>query len=602
MTKAYTCIFIFWVCFFSVAAQNGCPGCTTNLPPLQEDTVYIGRLADGEIGKNYDFDVSFRMPKTTTPVRSIDGVTPAGLPISKIEIVGVDGLPEGLNWQPNQINFNTGAGETDGCVKICGIPQKADSFLLNVRIKATVFVIQQESSFPMRLYIAPKKKITDGFTMSNFEGCAPLTVQFTNNVPSKDSTGFSYSWNYGDSTVSTQENPGPHTYQNPGTYLVRYQALIDTVGPVLESITLLEVDCTDPFNEPDLYCFIKAPSGEEVFSSSQNAISTPVPVKIFLNLPLKSGNYTLFVQDEDSGIKGPDDKCGSVPFNTLSGDTLTAGGLKVVLGIRRPIDTVLATDTIVVFPPAVTPVITTPFGVNACIGTDSVVLVSSVSAGITWWSNGRVIPGATSRRYRPAKSGWYRALHTNTFGCEAFSDSVQVRLSNPPVTPVYRNVRNVLTVQDVAGAAPDFLYQWFLDTMPIAGATRTTYCARQSGPIGVRVTNTLTGCSSFYSTIVQLDPNGVNCSVGTEEALSQSLHIFPNPASGHVQLTWETPLSGNGNVLLWDLTGRQILSQSVGTGTTQIIVPLPALPQGAYFLELRTPDFRGRRKLIVQGQ
>jgi len=48
-------------------------------------------------------------------------------------------------------------------------------------------------------------------------GCAPFTIQLVNN----STNGASYVWDFGDGTpISTQFNPGPHTYTIPGTYTI----------------------------------------------------------------------------------------------------------------------------------------------------------------------------------------------------------------------------------------------------------------------------------------------------------------------------------------------------------------------------------------------
>lgn len=48
-------------------------------------------------------------------------------------------------------------------------------------------------------------------------GCAPFTIQVQNN----SSNGATYLWDFGDgSPTSTQFNPGPHTYNTPGTYTI----------------------------------------------------------------------------------------------------------------------------------------------------------------------------------------------------------------------------------------------------------------------------------------------------------------------------------------------------------------------------------------------
>jgi PKD repeat protein len=208
---------------FSLYAQTGCPGCAVNLPPgLPADTLFLQNLPDGVEGTYYNQDISFRMPMTTTPVNAIDSTTPPGLTISKIEIVSIEGVPPGLFWQPNQTVFET-ATETDGCVKFCGTPTESDTFVMTVRIKATVFVITQEATFPLRVYIAPKVSVTDGFSMTGFEGCGATTASFTNNIPSGGAPGFSYEWDFGDSTTFEGENPPPHTYDTPGIYPVTYR-------------------------------------------------------------------------------------------------------------------------------------------------------------------------------------------------------------------------------------------------------------------------------------------------------------------------------------------------------------------------------------------
>ena len=583
-----------------VKAQSGCPGCIVNLPPtLAADTVYLQRLPDGDIGKPYSQDVSFRMPKTTTPVAALDSTTPPGLPITKIEILGVEGLPLGLKWQPDQTVFETGNGKTDGCVKICGTPIESDTFVLTIRIKATIVVLVRESSFTMRLYIAPKTKVTDGFTMTGFEGCGPLNVHFTNNVPSGGDPGYQYVWDFGDGKTFSGENPPAHTYSQPGKYPVKYLATVDTAGLVLESIRILKVDCTDLFNGPDLYLKLFNPTGSVIFNSSPEINDASLPVTIPISLPIGSGNYSIEVWDEDAGIKGTDDLCGSVPFNNLSGDTLTAGGLKVILNLKQAIDTVLAVDTVYVFPVAEKPTIGTPFGLKACIGVDSVLLVASAPDGIQWWRDGKAIPGATKNRYRPLQSGYYKAQYTTGLGCSSVSDSVLVGINPPPATPIYRNDNNLLVIENPPGLPPAFAYQWFWGNNPIPGETRTRYCPKQGGVIGVVVTNLATGCSSFYATTVALNPAGVDCTIGTAEALRQALAIYPNPATDRLNIRWTDDLPGEGFVRLWDITGRLALRARIPAGSDNTWLEVGGLVPGFYLVEIVAEGVRGVGKVRI---
>lgn len=600
--KILTVLFLFAFAN-QVKAQSGCPGCMISLPAaLAADTVYLQSLPNGDIGKPYNQDISFRMPKTTTPVAAIDSTTPPGLPISKIEILDVAGLPLGLKWQPNQTVFETGNGKTDGCVKICGTPLESDTFILTIKIKATVFVLVRESSFTMRLYIAPKTKVTDGFNMTGYEGCGPLTVQFANNVPSKGNPGFKYHWDFGDGQTFTGENPPPHIYTQPGKYPVNYRATVDTAGLVLESIRILKVDCTDLFNGPDIYLKLFGPSGSIIFDSSPDINDASLPLTIPVSKPIVAGNYNIEVWDEDSGIKGPDDLCGSVPFNSLSGDTLTAGGLKVVLKLKRDIDTIVASDTVYVFPAAEKPTLSAPLGLKACIGVDSVVLVSSVTEGLQWLYKDQPIAGATKSRYRPLQSGYYKVMHTTAQGCSSVSDSVFVGINPPPPTPIYRNENNLLTIENPPGLPPAYAYQWFLGNAPVSGETRTRYCPKEGGVIGVVVTNLATGCASFYSTIVVLNPNGVDCTIGTGEATLQHIGIYPNPASDHINIRWAEPLPAEGRLQIRDVAGRLVLTQAVPAGADAFSVETAGLSPGLYLVEVAAGGMRGVGKVWISGE
>lgn len=58
------------------------------------------------------------------------------------------------------------------------------------------------------------------YSMSNFVGCAPLNVAFTNNAAAQS---YSWLWDFGDGTTSTVAVP-THTYTQPGTYTVNLTA------------------------------------------------------------------------------------------------------------------------------------------------------------------------------------------------------------------------------------------------------------------------------------------------------------------------------------------------------------------------------------------
>lgn len=69
-----------------------------------------------------------------------------------------------------------------------------------------------------KLYVFPRKPIPN-FTYTPDKGCKPLKVTFTNT----SQYAYSYEWDFGDGTTSTEENP-EHVYDRDDTYNVRLKA------------------------------------------------------------------------------------------------------------------------------------------------------------------------------------------------------------------------------------------------------------------------------------------------------------------------------------------------------------------------------------------
>lgn len=571
-------------------AQSGCPGCAVNVPAgLPVDTLYLQPIPDGIQGTAYDQDISFRVPKSTTPVNAIDSTTPPGLPISKIEIVSVEGLPAGLFWEANQTVFET-ATQTDGCIKICGTPLEKDSFVLTVKLKATVLIFTQEASFPMRLYVAPKITTTDGFSMANFVGCGPTEVTFTNNVPSGGDPGFSYLWDFGDGDSSTLENPGTHLYTTPGVYEVKYHATIDTAGYTLLGATVLSVDgCTDQsgLGKPDLYMFILDAAGLQVYNSSPYINNTNLPHTFAPNILLDpdQGSYRLEVWDEDSGLEGSDDPCGVIYFNALNdGDTLVSGNFKVVLNILHPVYEVSSVDTVIVYPQPTMPVVTANT-FSACQGSNNIVLQSSYGAGNQWWLNGDPIPGATDFLLQPEVSGYYQVQVNPIATCLTLSDSAWVEIYPLPAAPAFINDRNNLEMTDTLNVPANFSLQWYRFAAPIPGANGFTYCAQQSGTYTLEIIDEDTGCRNEFTLPVTHNPT-YDCTLSAGDLAVSTLNLFPNPASEEVTIQLGEMLNADAQLRVWDVAGRLLQNIPAPAGTERLTLNVSDLNAGWYVVEL----------------
>lgn len=581
--------------------QTGCPGCVVKLPPtLAADTVYLPALPPGEKGRPYSQDVSFRMPKTTTPVNKIDGVTPPGLNISKIEIVAVENLPPGLRWQANETVFDP-SKKTDGCIKICGTPTANDTFVLTIRLKANVLFLSQETSFATRIFIAPETSQNNAFAMSNVTGCGKTTVSFKNNILSGGKPGFTYTWDFGDSTKFTGENPPPHLYSKPGLYKVSYTAKIDTAAVVLKSVNVLSVECADlvGLGSPDLYALLRDPQKKQIFRSPGDLINPTLPVKLEINQRIGAGNYTLEIWDEDGGLEGGDDPCGSVSFNILSGkDTLVANGFKVVLDLERPIREVKAVDTVIVYAVPIKPVIAAPRGTNSCEGLNNLLLTSSYGAGNLWLRNGMPIPDAVDFNIQPKVSGVYSVRVSSSQGCSATSDTIRLRFFPLPVPPVFTQQGSDLRLLNPSALPARYTLQWLLGDVALTPTSSAglTYCATRSGIYTLRVTDLQTNCSNTYQIGVTIDPNSA-CLTGVGDLDVQTLSLSPNPAFDRAQVQFPAVTGADARFFVRDLTGRLLREQAVPAGATSLTLDCADLSAGLYLLEMTDSAARRTGKL-----
>lgn len=79
--------------------------------------------------------------------------------------------------------------------------------------------------------------------------------------------------------------------------------------------------------------------------------------------------------------------------------------------------------------------------------------------------------------------------------------------------------------------------------------------------------------------------------------------IFPNPASGNISLKMDMKTATNGNISLYDLTGRKIKTFYQGRfnqGVNQMNFDISGIGQGLYFVVVNTDNQRQVEKLMIQ--
>jgi hypothetical protein len=169
----------------------------------------------------------------------LDFITPhvtAGVSTDQLDklchdyMVNVQGVtPAPLNYcPPGYTPYPKSVCTSVNDVVCHGIPgdkvlKLGDVVNIDVTVIADLTVVQGYP-FTFQIYMEVLPSTTNvsnnGFDMTGSSGCAPITVNFTNNNPGM----LSYYWNFGNGNISLSENPVPQVYTIPGDYLVYYTA------------------------------------------------------------------------------------------------------------------------------------------------------------------------------------------------------------------------------------------------------------------------------------------------------------------------------------------------------------------------------------------
>ena len=608
--KTFTLKILIFFCLYwapTASFSNDCPvdACVVDLPPdLPADTIYLGSLPNGEVGIFYDNDVSFRMPKTTTPVNEIDPSIPPGWDITQIDLIGLSNLPPGITWEANQTSYDPQV-ETDGCLRFFGTPLVAGTYLIEVNVEATVF-ITQEATFFIELIIDPSSSITEGFTMLNNTGCGEVVVSFQNNIPSNGDPGFSYQWNFGNGNSSLDENPSDQLYSDPGIYVVNYEATIDTVGYVLTRAVITGTTCDDfPTapdwsDNPDIHIEIRDPNGNLVYTS-ETVWNTDPPIEYFPNLNLMmEGNYELKAIDSDSGINGADDICGTVPFNQLSNGPILTGNFNLHLDIIHPVEVVTSSDTVWVFDVPDAPVITDIGATSFCEG-ETAVLYSSYDEGNQWLLDGNEVIDAFDSEFEAFETGAYSVVYTDSNGCSAVSEELFLEFYELPEEPEYNNVNNLLSLVETISYPSNYTFQWYQNNEILAGETEMFYCAMEDGDYSLEVTDPETGCVNVFTASFVYDAE-LECFVSTNNlAENWNLKVFPNPVLDVLNISLEMETTEDLQFSVFDLYGRQQyfdVLDNAGYSNLNIELLLDNLTPGMYLLEIKSGVDRVTHKFV----
>jgi len=312
---------------------------------------------------------------------------------------------------------------------------------------------------------------TTNFSISNV--CIGSMASVVN-IPNADTLAItSWTWDYGDGTIVSQQYPGPHGYLNTGTYDISLTILAKNGCSNIK---------TKPIAVAEYPTTVISAAGSTEFCEG-DSVKLSVPYNKNYTYEWKIGN-TPITQADSSVFEAK--YSGNFKANVTN---LTAGCIS---------ESIAAVPVAVANTPD-TPLIIASGNTTFCEG-DSITLSVPYTEGYTykWTLNGGNV-GTNSNSYVAKFSGAYSLTLSNSAGCSANStNTINVTVNPRPELPLLSfGETTVCNGETVAFSVPlnaNNTYQWRKGTENIGNATSNSFAAHETGDYSLIVTNSNNQC------------------------------------------------------------------------------------------------------------
>jgi PKD repeat protein len=167
--------------------------------------------------------------------------------------------------------------------------------------------------------------------------------------------------------------------------------------------------------------------------------------------------------------------------------------------------------------------------------------------------------------------------------------TTQVDIYSTPAMPVITNSSGVLVSSVASGN------QWYLDGLPISGATSQMYTPTVAGIYSVVVT--LNGCSSGKSNDVIIDFSSV------QENRQTAFELFPNPSDGTFIMILDVHHSGSCVLEMHNAIGQRVYFEEIGNVASQQLIKnysFTNMNRGIYFFKVTIGEETWFKKVVIQ--
>lgn len=228
-----------------------------------------------------------------------------------------------------------------------------------------------------------------------------------------------------------------------------------------------------------------------------------------------------------------------------------------------------------------------------------------------WLKGSTVQNGATNQNFAPTSSGTYKVKVTDLQGCNKTSSGLKVTVNALPKASISKtgsaNICPGQTKSLSAKTASGQTYAWFLDGLPIPGATSAVYIADIAGTYTCVVTKTSTACSAVSNSITLTSNCKDDHELITAGSHSDQWKIYPNPTNSelHIRVNTDDLADGTYRAEIRSIMGNIIWQEEASFSNHSIETDVyldNSVAAGMYVVVLHVGDRLYNASLVVTGK
>ncbi len=632
--KKLLLLYFVLLCAAYQQAEAQCTQCTPLDCSVQKPAGGLCNQApDDTAGTPYDAVISFYMPRILNDPATLAQCSGCSyVELHHIKIVGIQGLPTGVNSTPNHANgyYDVWAGDSLGCVSFCGTPVAPGVYYIIVNLLADVVAVGtpignvsvngQAQTYRDTIEIFPGTSVCpQTFSIGNgpcvLEACDSVSVNLNATLTNANCPNLiSYSWAYGNGGTSPAKTPGVVNYLTPDTFPLSLTTTYYTyrITEVTAEITggyTGDVEELTSLSNPDPYIIIPSLG----FNNTGTGNDQDSKTWTGLNLVVPENNcddpIEIQVWDEDTGppqhsnpLGSQDDNCGSHFITPAVPNQVTHSGSNSKVWVSfDTVATSSVTETVdvIVFPhPPVPALVATKD--SLCNG-DSAVLSLTVAVpgyAFTWYMNDTTELASTDSVLTVKTSGDYKVKITNVVtGCVEWSapHAVAVGTAAPGnINIIFNGTSAFVSPFPSSGFAVD----WYFNGNLVVGQNGKFLAFLGNGEYSAEVYNInfpFCRTASGIDTIVS----------GLNDLVDHSIYdvsIFPNPNNGKFKVNFTTDETQDIRFVISSVVGQTISDRKMEnfSGNFNEEIDLSELSKGVYFVTIETKNGRHNSKVVVQ--